>query len=116
MKIETTEQPSLLSAKQEMNEKIYDAVKDYNERKNKAIMKRINKLGLTDPYSEEESSRRFKNYISETPNKNEERIYFNDGSKDGLFVIGFKNVRVAKNRLTGKQRITFSTFTKTPKD
>lgn len=63
-------------------------ISNINDEKNKLITERLKKIVGIDLNIEEESKRRFKRLAIEYKG-NEETIYFNDGSLDGIRIVTF---------------------------
>jgi hypothetical protein len=69
------------------SEKINDIAKEINNRKQELFISKCLELGITFNLKEEEQ-RRFRSFIREIQDE-EEVIYYNDGSVEGLRVITF---------------------------
>lgn len=71
-----------------MHEATIKMMKDIHEKREKVIAKRLKEMVGIDLNIEEEAKRRFKRLGMEI-NGNEETIYFNDGSINGIRIVTF---------------------------
>jgi hypothetical protein len=84
----------------ELTQKI---IEDLMQKKDHLVKDRIKELGLNLEYYEDllkNKKVRFNPFIHEHHENGYEFLYFNDGTENGLFIIGFKNPTIEDNMST----------------